>query len=230
MKGRVKRESETTPIFETSNKSNLLPSVCTSAPLPLYSSAPLFLYTPPGINGNGNELEIYHLFVNWVVIPITCCSMLAYVWGISKLIQRIAATSLFPGNVAGMVILFALLYASMLTIGLKCTSRLVDLLTPTIDFLLKWINILFCPALIMVANAPSVSPIEVEKIAAIFVAGFFIFIVSSLIICLMRLISPFKSKSEKEEAHSEKNDVASTVDSLQSNQGPETSLLTFEER
>ncbi|RUS12473.1 hypothetical protein BC937DRAFT_87800, partial [Endogone sp. FLAS-F59071] len=34
----------------------------------------------------------------WVVIPITCCSMLAYVWGISKLIQRIAPTSLFPGS------------------------------------------------------------------------------------------------------------------------------------
>lgn len=67
-----------------------------------------------------------------------------------------------------MLILFALLYASMLTIGLKRTSKLVGLITPTTDFLLKWINVLFCPALIMVPNTPAVSSIEVGKIAGIF--------------------------------------------------------------
>ncbi|RUS19021.1 hypothetical protein BC937DRAFT_88063 [Endogone sp. FLAS-F59071] len=236
--GRVNRESETTPIFETSNKSNPLPSVC--APLPLCSSAPLFLYTPPGINGNGNELENIPSLRELGCHPYYLLQYAGLRLGHQQadsanrthiIVSRKREYLIFSSSeVAGMVILFALLYASMLTIGLKRTSRLVDLLTPTIDFLLKWISILFCPALIMVANAPSVSPIEVGKIAAIFVAGFFIFIVvSSLIIRLMRLISPFKSKSEKEEAHSEMNDVASTVDSLQSNQGPETSSLAFEE-
>ncbi|RUP48254.1 hypothetical protein BC936DRAFT_144784 [Jimgerdemannia flammicorona] len=141
---------------------------------------------------------------NWVVIPITSCAMLAYVWGISKLIQIMAPTSSFPASVAGMVILFALLIASMYLFGPKPTNRVVAIITPTTDFLLRWINVLFCPALINVPKTPAVSPLEVGRITAVFVAGFFIFLAAaSSIIRVMRMLSPFKSKTKKEQANDE---------------------------
>ncbi|KAK9719975.1 hypothetical protein K7432_004458 [Basidiobolus ranarum] len=109
--------------------------------------------------------------VDWVVTPITIVIILAYVWCMNQLIKLTPID--FPASVACMILTFILLLICNL-ITARYTQMFINTFSPAVDFLLKWINVLFCPAFILIPNSKSISSKEFGMVFGVFAIGLLI--------------------------------------------------------
>ncbi|ORY05010.1 hypothetical protein K493DRAFT_275415 [Basidiobolus meristosporus CBS 931.73] len=76
----------------------------------------------------------------------------------------------FPASVACMILTFIFLLVFNL-ITSHYTQKFIRAFSPAVDFLLKWINVLFCPAFILIPKSKPISPREFGVVLALFVIG-----------------------------------------------------------
>jgi len=71
-----------------------------------------------------------------------------------------------------MIILFLLLLSAEPLVGEKRLKRVIALVEVPCGFSLRWINVLFCPAFVLMPLGPSISGLEVGKIIAVLILGY----------------------------------------------------------
>ncbi|KAK9765612.1 hypothetical protein K7432_005910 [Basidiobolus ranarum] len=151
-------------------------------------------------------------FEDWVITPLVVATLLAFVWIMNTIISM---TSLvFPASVACMLLTFIMLILLDWLLP-NVAAKIIEALSPGVQFLLKWINILFSPAFILIPMSPSIQLSEVGKIAAVFVIGFVISMAfSSILVRVLQYCNPlrwFYGKSASENQVAEKSHVDNAV-------------------
>lgn len=96
--------------------------------------------------------------------------MLALLYAVDTIIQQIRVE--FPASVALMLVLYALLLVSQLTIGKHYTGVIISFIEVPANFALKWINLFFIPSFVTLPLAERISVTEAFTIAAVFVVGY----------------------------------------------------------
>ncbi|KAF2011110.1 hypothetical protein BU24DRAFT_399295 [Aaosphaeria arxii CBS 175.79] len=106
----------------------------------------------------------------WIIVPFGVFSIMMAIFGVERLISLTGVP--FPASVACMVLLFFGLILSDLILGDKRTKRFIRLIEPSTGFLLRWINIFFCPSFILLPLSPAIGAVEVGKILAVLFIGY----------------------------------------------------------
>ncbi|KAH6668139.1 LrgB-like family-domain-containing protein [Plectosphaerella plurivora] len=107
---------------------------------------------------------------SWIQVPFGLSLILAFCFAVH--IGLASAGVQFPASVACLILLFAALLLSEVTLGNHRTKQLVNLIDVPAGWALRWINILFAPSFILLPLSPAIGGVEVAKIAAVFLIGF----------------------------------------------------------
>lgn len=161
-----------------------------------------------------------HVVHSYVVIPSGLLVTFTVLYGLDRFINNILHIS-FPASVLGMIINLLFLCTLKLIsdsriphLNIACQWILhhyLMLIKPSMNFVLKWINVFFLPAFIVLPLSQPITFVEVAKIAGTFVLGFLaLFIVD---VYLMRILvysyeHYWKKRSRKSKAAS----LATTTD------------------
>ncbi|KAF1983321.1 hypothetical protein K402DRAFT_361410 [Aulographum hederae CBS 113979] len=117
-----------------------------------------------------SRLSWPRLLTAWVYTPVGILIILLVLFGINALISLSSVS--FPSSVAGMIILFACLLGFEAVFGERKTKYFVSLVDVPGGFALRYINVLFCPAFVLIPLSPSISGVEIGKIIGVFVLGY----------------------------------------------------------
>ncbi|KAH7322770.1 LrgB-like family-domain-containing protein [Stachybotrys elegans] len=99
-------------------------------------------------------------------------AILAVCFGVDALLRRLRVA--FPASVATMVLLFAGLLLCERVGGAHRTRRFLALIDLPANWSLHWISVFFTPAFVLLPLSPPIGGVEVAKIIAVFIIGFFI--------------------------------------------------------
>ncbi|KAK1579980.1 LrgB-like family-domain-containing protein [Colletotrichum navitas] len=110
------------------------------------------------------------LLSSWLYVPFGIMVMLAACFGMTVLFDTVGVS--FPGSVACLILLFFGLLLSELVLGSHRTRAIVAVIEVPAGWSLRWINIMFTPAFIMLPLSPPIGIIEVMKMIAVFIIGF----------------------------------------------------------
>ncbi|KAI3399137.1 hypothetical protein diail_7716 [Diaporthe ilicicola] len=131
---------------------------------------------------------------SWISVPTGILVILAACFGVDTLFKHVSVS--FPASVACMLLLFAGLWISELTIGANRTRRAVAVIDVPAGWSLRWISILFTPTFVTLPLSPSISAAEVGKIIAVFAIGFVVmFIATAYMTRGLQLISGSHKKA-----------------------------------
>lgn len=119
-----------------------------------------------------------HLLNAYVLVPVGIILELMVLYGLNQFIIQILKIK-FPASVLGMLINLGLL------VVLDSLSKIVPqagvvlhyylkITNPSMNFSLKWINIFFVPSFVILPLSKPITIIEVLKIAAVFVIGWWV--------------------------------------------------------
>ncbi|KAK8012659.1 LrgB-like family-domain-containing protein [Apiospora marii] len=107
----------------------------------------------------------------WLSVPTGILAMLAACYGVDRLFQ--IGNVAFPASVACLVVLFLALLLSEQVLGEHRTRRLVAYIEVPGGWSLRWIGVFFTPSFVLLPLSPPVGVVEVFKMIAVFVVGFF---------------------------------------------------------
>ncbi|KND89288.1 Plastidal glycolate/glycerate translocator 1, chloroplastic [Tolypocladium ophioglossoides CBS 100239] len=108
----------------------------------------------------------------WVLAPAGVTAMLLACFGVDALFGRLAVA--FPASVACLVLLFGALLGCEAVVGARATRRLVGAVDVPAGWALRWINVFFTPAFVMLPLSPPIGVVEVFTVMAVFVVGFLV--------------------------------------------------------
>lgn len=160
-----------------------------------------------------------HVFHSYVVIPVGLLVTFTVLYGLDRFINDVLHIA-FPASVLGMIINL---------VGL-CTLKLISdskirhanigcqwilhhylmMIKPSMNFVLKWINVFFLPAFIVLPLSEPITFVEVAKIAATFVAGFLVLFVID--VYLMRTLVYSYERYWKQRFGKQKSSLGSVTD------------------
>ncbi|KAI9172661.1 Plastidal glycolate/glycerate translocator 1, chloroplastic [Paramyrothecium foliicola] len=112
------------------------------------------------------------LFRTWVLVPFGVTVILAGCFAIDTLFRKLNVS--FPASVAGLVVLFLALLLCEVTAGAHRTRKVVGVIDVPAGWALRWINVFFTPSFVVLPLSPAIGAIEVLKIVAVFIIGFFV--------------------------------------------------------
>lgn len=112
-----------------------------------------------------------------VYVPAGIFTILAACYGVHKLLSLGGVS--FPASVACLVLLFFGLLLSELVLGSRKTKALVRIINVPGGWSLRWLNLFFTPAFIMLPLSPRISAAEVGKMIAVFVVGFLLMMIAT---------------------------------------------------
>ncbi|KAI5467972.1 LrgB-like family-domain-containing protein [Mariannaea sp. PMI_226] len=108
----------------------------------------------------------------WVYVPCGVMVALVACFGIDSLFRKLNVA--FPASVACLVLLFLGLIATEAVLGNHRTKKLVAVIDVPFGWSLRWMGVFFTPSFVLLPLSPPIGIIEVLKIIAVFVIGFFI--------------------------------------------------------
>lgn len=128
----------------------------------------------------------HHIIHSFIIIPIGMIILLAILYGFNQFLD-VKLNVNFPASVLGSLINLVVLcvlsalthLASSSTKGLATTGnaasyileKYLTIIKPPMNFSLKWINVCFIPAFIILPLSKPIRFVEVAKIAGVFVVG-----------------------------------------------------------
>ncbi|KAI9009610.1 LrgB-like family-domain-containing protein [Gaertneriomyces semiglobifer] len=132
------------------------------------------------------KISPWTIFADWVAVPVFVLVMLTYIWGVDRAVQ-----GKFPASVLAMLLLFfaLALVATLVPRGEHYVDKVLTLCGAGIEWLLKWMPLMFSPVLIVLPAEPILPGTEIGKVIAIFVAGYVIFL--SIIVGCAQLLQYF---------------------------------------
>ncbi|KAF2098844.1 hypothetical protein NA57DRAFT_66125 [Rhizodiscina lignyota] len=110
------------------------------------------------------------LLVSWIYTPIGLLLLLLACYGVNSAIA-VSHVS-FPASVACMILLFFGLLACNAILGDKRTRQIVRLIEIPGNFSLRYINVLFCPAFVLIPLGSAIGGVEVAKLLGLFIVGY----------------------------------------------------------
>ncbi|KIW06037.1 hypothetical protein, variant [Verruconis gallopava] len=108
----------------------------------------------------------------WIYTPIGVIIILLFCFGVNSVIS-ISHVS-FPASVACMILLFFILLGCSIVLGDRKARKLVALVDIPGGFALRYINVLFCPAFVLIPLGPTISGREIGKIVAVYLIGYLV--------------------------------------------------------
>ncbi|CAM1509118.1 Fc.00g028570.m01.CDS01 [Cosmosporella sp. VM-42] len=113
-----------------------------------------------------------NLLREWLYVPFGITITLVACFGIDVLFKHLNVS--FPASVACLVLLFLVLIGCETALGSHRTRKLVAVIEVSAGWSLKWMGIFFTPSFVLLPLSPPIGVIEVFKIIAVFIIGFFI--------------------------------------------------------
>ncbi|KAF8861322.1 hypothetical protein BDZ45DRAFT_647583 [Acephala macrosclerotiorum] len=108
----------------------------------------------------------------WLYVPVGLTVILLACFGVDSLIGLSSIS--FPASVACLLLLFFGLIVTDIIIGDRKTRALVNVIDIPAGFALRYLNIFFTPAFVLLPLSGPISGVEVGKIIAVFLVGFVI--------------------------------------------------------
>lgn len=93
-------------------------------------------------------------------------------FGIDSLFKKLNVS--FPASVACLVLLFLGLIALEAVLGNHRTKKLIAVIDVPFGWSLRWMGVFFTPSFVLLPLSPPIGVVEVFKIIAVFIIGFFI--------------------------------------------------------
>ncbi|RMJ14769.1 hypothetical protein BHE90_006983 [Fusarium euwallaceae] len=112
------------------------------------------------------------LIREWFYVPLGLTITLAVCFGVDSIFHRFNVS--FPASVTCMMLLFFALIACESLLGSHRTRKVVGFIDVSAGWSLRWMGVFFTPSFVLLPLSPAVGVIEVFKIIAIFMIGFFI--------------------------------------------------------
>ncbi|TPX72863.1 hypothetical protein SpCBS45565_g00230 [Spizellomyces sp. 'palustris'] len=105
---------------------------------------------------------------DWIFVPLVCCAVLLFVWGMD-----VAAGSRVPASVLSMLILFfTLLLCTWIPIVQVKVDRMLVWTDPGVEWLLKWMTVMFSPALVVMPLQKGLEGREIGRVIGVFAVGY----------------------------------------------------------
>jgi len=118
---------------------------------------------------------INKIIYDWIFVPLGVLFIVLIVIAVNQLFKAIGFN--FPANVAGMLVVSAVLITFEYTLPKDVMDKLLMCINPSIDFLMKWMIIFFVPPLITIINSEKLpSGGDLVKLLIVFFVGLIIFI------------------------------------------------------
>ncbi|KAK7419569.1 hypothetical protein QQZ08_010819 [Neonectria magnoliae] len=108
----------------------------------------------------------------WLYVPCGLMVALVACFGIDSLFRKVDVA--FPASVACLVLLFLALLASESLLGSHRTRKLIATIDVSAGWSLRWMGVFFTPSFVLLPLSPPIGVVEVFKIIAVFIIGFFI--------------------------------------------------------
>ncbi|AMD20367.1 HDL377Cp [Eremothecium sinecaudum] len=142
--------------------------------------------------------ELYHkqLIREYALIPIGVLMILCVLYGFDTLFKRVFKIK-FPASVAVMLINFVIMCVlsaakqSISDIYIKC----IDV---PLGWSLRWMNLYFTPAFVMLPTSPPISAAETGLIAVTFIVGYIVAYVGVAYITMLCQLCPWQKHREDE--------------------------------
>ncbi|KAF7550395.1 hypothetical protein G7Z17_g5732 [Cylindrodendrum hubeiense] len=112
------------------------------------------------------------LVQQWIYVPCGLMVSLVACFGIDSLFRKVNVA--FPASVACLVLLFFALLASEFLLGSHRTRKLISVIDVSAGWSLRWMGIFFTPSFVLLPLSPPIGIVEVFKIIAVFIIGFFV--------------------------------------------------------
>ncbi|KND01780.1 uncharacterized protein SPPG_03572 [Spizellomyces punctatus DAOM BR117] len=105
---------------------------------------------------------------DWIFVPFVCCVVLLFVWGID-----VAVSSRVPASVLSMLILFfTLLLCTWIPSVQVKVDRTIVWADPGVEWLLKWMTVMFSPAVVVMPRQKGLGGREVGRVIGVFAIGY----------------------------------------------------------
>ncbi|PMD40721.1 hypothetical protein L207DRAFT_512174 [Hyaloscypha variabilis F] len=163
----------------------------------------------------------------WVFMPAGVLLILLACFGVNSLIGLSSVS--FPASVACLIVLFLALIILDLIIGDRKTRAIVNIVNVPAGFALRWINIFFTPSFVLLPLSPPIGGVEVAKIIAVFLIGFFVvFIATAYLARFLQLIvgASKRAITERAEEMGDESDAIPLADSNPRRHNSETTLAS----
>ncbi|KAF4636223.1 hypothetical protein G7Y89_g1878 [Cudoniella acicularis] len=135
----------------------------------------------------------------WFYVPIGIIIILLACFGVNSLIGLSSVS--FPASVACLIVLFFGLMICDMIIGDRKTRALVNIIDIPAGWALRYINIFFTPSFVLLPLSPSISGVEVGKIIAVFLIGFFVVVaITAWLVRVLQLITGSSKRAMTERA------------------------------
>ncbi|CAG8951685.1 hypothetical protein HYFRA_00005485 [Hymenoscyphus fraxineus] len=108
----------------------------------------------------------------WLYVPIGTLIILLACFGVNSLI-RMSSVS-FPASVALLVVVFFGLILCEMSFGTQKTKVIFNVIDIPAGWALRYIGLFFTPPFVLLPLSPPISGVEVSKIIAVFIIGFFV--------------------------------------------------------
>ncbi|TVY50403.1 Plastidal glycolate/glycerate translocator 1-like protein [Lachnellula cervina] len=161
----------------------------------------------------------------WLYVPVGILIMLLACFGVNALIGLSSVS--FPASVALLVVLFFGLMICDWILGDRKTRALVNVIDVPAGWALRWISIFFTPSFVLLPLSPPISGIEVGKIIAVFLIGFFVMVaVTAWLVRALQLImgSSKRAVIERAEEMGNESDAIPLANIGRSRQDSEVNL------
>ncbi|KAH6668823.1 LrgB-like family-domain-containing protein [Halenospora varia] len=135
----------------------------------------------------------------WLYVPIGILILLLACFGVNSLIGLSSVS--FPASVACLIVLFFGLMLCDVILGHRKTNALVNVIDIPAGWALRYINIFFTPSFILLPLSPAISGVEVGKIIAVFIIGFFVVVaITAWLVRGLQLITGSSKRAMTERA------------------------------
>ncbi|KAM5345708.1 hypothetical protein ACJ41O_011569 [Fusarium nematophilum] len=108
----------------------------------------------------------------WFYVPLGLTITLVACFGVDSIFHKFNVA--FPASVACLLLLFLALIASEKLLGSHRTRKLISLIDVSAGWSLRWMGVFFTPSFVLLPLSPPIGVVEVFKIIAIFIIGFFV--------------------------------------------------------
>ncbi|KAJ9238070.1 LrgB-like family-domain-containing protein [Paecilomyces variotii] len=133
------------------------------------------------------RLSWRRLLRSWIQVPVGLLLALLTCFGVDSLLGLSGVP--FPASVACMIVLFLALLLSQWLLGDKWTRTIVRYIDIPCGFSLRYINVFFTPSFILLPLSQSTSGIEIGKIIAVFLIGYFaVFVFTTFCVRLLQML------------------------------------------
>ncbi|KXS21915.1 LrgB-domain-containing protein [Gonapodya prolifera JEL478] len=114
------------------------------------------------------------LIDNWLRTPPVIVSFWVMMWGIDRALAELSLS--FPPSVIALVLIFMILVVVEQLLPKGVITWILYVFHPGCCFLLKWMAVLFSPALVTIPLMEFIGIAEVFRLTAVFVVGLFLFV------------------------------------------------------